>query len=95
VTGNYFSTPDSAALSPAAEFEVIAEVTRVAGVSQYIIAQDDGGANRAYYVIINTGGTLVIRTVDTNANVTFHSSTATLPVGNNFIKRTCNGHGEA
>ena len=89
-SGAYFSTPDSAALSPTAEFEVIAEVTRVAGVSQYIIAQDDGGANRAYYVIINTSGNLVIRTVDTNAGVTFHTSTATMPVGNNFIKVTVN-----
>ena len=88
VSGNYFSTPDSAALSPTTEFEVIAELTRLPGEIQYVISQDDGGANRAYYLYMNTSGTLVVRTVDTSSAVVFLSSSANLPVGKNFIKVT-------
>lgn len=88
VSGNYFSTPASAALTPTTEFEVIAEFTRVSGEVQYIIAQDDGGANRAYYVSVNTSGTIYLYTKDTGGVANFDTSTANLPVGKNYIKVT-------
>lgn len=88
VSGNYFSTPDSAALSPTNEFEVIAHVQRSPGDNYYLIAQDDGGANRAYYVQINSAGNIVVRTVDAIGGVIFATSTEALPSGYSFIRVT-------
>ena len=89
-SGSYASTPDSAALSITGDLELEFEVTAAnwtPAATQLLLAKDDSASGRAYWLSLNTDGTLTLFWTEDGSTVLAANSGVATGVADGSKKR--------